>query len=115
METKERVLQWLTGSDTCFLIGAGCSRCAGKPLIGELTTKVLANVDASIKTEFDGLKGVGTRPPTIEDLINYLVRYQFILQTVHDGYFCPTPRKGQISLQDGFCARNQHIYIVFAL
>jgi hypothetical protein len=84
METKERVLQWLTGSDTCFLIGAGCSRCAGKPLIGELTTKVLANVNASIKTEFDGLKGIGTRPPTIEDLINYLVRYQSILQTVQD-------------------------------
>jgi len=84
METKERILQWLTGSDTCFLIGAGCSRCAGKPLIGELTTKVLTNVDPSIKAEFDGLKGIGTRPPTIEDLINYLVRYQSILQTVQD-------------------------------
>ena len=83
-ETKERVLQWLTGSDTCFLIGAGCSRCANKPLIGELTTKVLASVDASIKAEFDGLNGTGTRPPTIEDLINYLVRYQSILQTVKD-------------------------------
>lgn len=83
-ETKERVLQWLTGSDTCFLIGAGCSRCAGKPLIGELTTKVLENVDASIKAEFDGLNGTGARSPTIEDLINYLVRYQAILQTVKD-------------------------------
>lgn len=83
-ETKERVLQWLTGSDTCFLIGAGCSRCAGKPLIGELTSKVLAKVDTTIKTEFDELKGVGTRSPTIEDLINYLVRYQYILQTVQD-------------------------------
>ncbi|CAH0354241.1 SIR2 family protein [Aquabacterium sp. CECT 9606] len=83
-ETKERVLQWLTGSDTCFLIGAGCSRCAGKPLIGELTTNVLAKVDASIKTEFDGLKAAGTRPTTIEDLINYLVRYQNILQTLRD-------------------------------
>jgi len=83
-ETKERVLQWLTGSDTCFLIGAGCSRCAGKPLIGELTAKVLANVHVSVKEEFDGLKGTGTRPPTIEDLINYLVRYQYILQTVQN-------------------------------
>ncbi len=83
-ETKERVLQWLTGSDTSFLIGAGCSRCAGKPLIGELTTKVLANVDASIRTQFDGLNGTATRPPTIEDLINYLVRYKSILQTVKD-------------------------------
>jgi SIR2-like domain len=82
IETKERTLQWLTGSDTCFLIGAGCSRCAGKPLIGELTDKVLAKVDSSIKTEFDKLKGAGTRPTTIEDLINYLVRYQHILQTL---------------------------------
>ena len=83
-ETKERVLQWLTDSDTCFLIGAGCSRCAGKPLIGELTDRVLENVDVAIKAEFDGLKGAGTRPPTIEDLINYLVRYQYILQTLND-------------------------------
>jgi len=83
-ETKERVLQWLTGSDVCFLIGAGCSRCAGKPLIGELTEKVLANVDPTIRKEFDGLKGTGTRAPTIEDLINYLVRYQYILQTMLD-------------------------------
>lgn len=84
MIQKERVLQWLTGSETCFLIGAGCSRCAGKPLIGELTDKVLAKVDPKIKTEFDGLKSAGTRPTTIEDLINFLVRYQHILQTVHD-------------------------------
>jgi hypothetical protein len=81
-EIKERVLQWVTGSDTCFLIGAGCSRCAGKPLIGELTTNVLNNVEKSIKKEFDGLKRTETRKPTIEDLINYLVRYQYILQTV---------------------------------
>ena len=84
IETKERVLQWLVGSDTCFLIGAGCSYCAGKPLIGELTSRVLAKVDVSIKAEFNRLKGIGTRPPTIEDLINYLVRYQSILQTMQD-------------------------------
>ena len=83
-EIKERVLQWLTGSDTCFLIGAGCSCCAGKPLIGDLTAKVLAKIDVTIKIEFDRLKGTGTRSPTIEDLINYLVRYQYILQTVLD-------------------------------
>jgi hypothetical protein len=83
-DAKERVLQWLTGSDTCFLIGAGCSRCANKPLIGDLTAKVLANVDPRIKSEFEGLNGAGTRPPTIEDLINYLVRYESILRTVKD-------------------------------
>lgn len=83
-KTKERVLQWLTGVDTCFLIGAGCSKCAGKPLIGELTTKVLEKVHESIKTEFNSLNGTGTRQPTIEDLINYLVRYQSILLTVKE-------------------------------
>ena len=84
VDTKERVLEWMTSSDSCFLIGAGCSQCAGKPLIGALTDSVLKDVDASIKKEFGELKRTGSRPPTIEDLINYLVRYQCILQTVHN-------------------------------
>jgi hypothetical protein len=88
-KTKEQVLEWLTSPDSCFLIGAGCSLCAKKPLIGELTDSVLKSIDASIKQEFDGLKSTGSRPPTIEDLINYLVRYQCILQTVSD----PTKHK----------------------
>lgn len=83
-EVRERVLEWLTGTETCFLIGAGCSVCAGKPLIGKLTENVIAKVDASIATEFAGLKGAGTRASTVEDLINYLVRYQSILLTVQD-------------------------------
>jgi len=84
VDTKERVLEWMTSQDSCFLIGAGCSRCAGKPLIGALTDSVLKDVDVSIKNEFDGLMSTGSRSPTIEDLINYLVRYQCILQTVRD-------------------------------
>lgn len=83
-DTKERVLEWMTSSDSCFLIGAGCSRCAGKPLIKALTDNVLKGIDPSIKEEFDGLKSTGSREPTIEDLINYLVRYQCIIQTVRD-------------------------------
>lgn len=83
-EVKERVLEWMTSADTCFLLGAGCSACAGKPLIGTLTNTVLSKVDGAIRTEFNGLKGVGTRSATVEDLINYLVRYQVILQTVQD-------------------------------
>jgi hypothetical protein len=83
-ETKERVLEWLTSPDSCFLIGAGCSLCAGKPLIGTLTDRVIENMDPSIKVEFEKLKGTGSRPATVEDLINYLVRYQSILQTVND-------------------------------
>jgi SIR2-like domain len=84
VEMRERVTEWLTSPDTCFLIGAGCSRCANKPLIGQLTTTVLANLDKTIKDEFDGLSAVNGRPPTIEDLINYLVRYKAILSTVKD-------------------------------
>src|SRR5262249_28655728 len=81
---RDRVLEWITSPDTCYLVGAGCSRCAGKPLIGALTTGVLSRVDPKIKAEFDRLKGGVTRPPTIEDLINYLIRYQSILATVRD-------------------------------
>ena len=83
-ETKERVLEWVTGPESCFLLGAGCSACANKPLIGQLTDRVLASVDASIKVQFDGLKPSATRAATIEDLINYLIRYQWILQTVQE-------------------------------
>ena len=83
-EMRERVTEWLTSSDTCFLIGAGCSHCAGKPLIGKLTNDVLAKLDKTINDEFAGLKTVGGRDPTIEDLINYLVRYSSILTTVAD-------------------------------
>jgi SIR2-like domain len=83
-EARERILEWLTSSDTCFLVGAGCSRCAGKPLIDELTGNILAKVDGAIKTQFEGLKGIGSRAPTVEDLITYLIRYQSILQTEND-------------------------------
>lgn len=50
-EAKERVTEWLTSPDSCFLIGAGCSKCAGKPLIGELTDRVLEKVDADDEYE----------------------------------------------------------------
>lgn len=70
------------GNDTCFLLGAGCSRCAGKPLIGELTENVLKDVDPKLSENFAALKASGDREATIEDLINYLVRYRDILDTI---------------------------------
>lgn len=89
--TKERVLQWITGSDTSFLVGAGCSRCAGKPLIGDLTKNVLSKVDSQIGIQFDALRTTSMRAPTIEDLINYLTRYRSILQTLKDTSSHPFP------------------------
>ena len=81
-DIREQITEWLTGNDTCFLIGAGCSACAGKPLIGGLTENVLDGADKKILDQFNSLKPAGDRSPTIEDLINYLVRYRDILTTI---------------------------------
>ncbi|MCR9194544.1 MAG: SIR2 family protein [Hyphomonas sp.] len=84
-DVREQITEWLTGSDTCFLLGAGCSMCAGKPLIGKLTENVLNGVDEKLLQQFTGLKPSGDRPATIEDLINFLVRYRDILGTITTG------------------------------
>ena len=85
-DIREYITEWLTGADTCFLLGAGCSVCAGKPLIGELTTRVLAGAQEKLRQQFEGLKSTGDRTATIEDLITYLVRYKDILNTVNSGH-----------------------------
>jgi hypothetical protein len=87
-DVREQITEWIMGADTCFLIGAGCSVCAGKPVIGELTTKVLADAPAKLSEQYIGLKPVGDRSATIEDLITYLVRYKDILNTIskNDGH-----------------------------
>ena len=82
---REQVTEWLTGSDTCFLIGAGCSVCAGKPLIGRLTKQVLEGSEDELLQQFRNLRQIGDRPATIEDLINYLLRYRGILEATYDG------------------------------
>jgi hypothetical protein len=84
-DVREHITEWLTGTDTCFLLGAGCSLCAGKPLIGKLTEKVLQGADEKLLQQFAGLKPIGDRPATIEDLINFLVRYRDILGTITSG------------------------------
>lgn len=81
---REQLTQWLMGADTCFLLGAGCSRCAGKPLITELTTRVLEDAEDGLKKQFDGLRPIGDRPTTIEDLMNYLIRYRDVLGVIED-------------------------------
>ena len=81
-EVRKQITEWLTGNDTCFLLGAGCSKCAGKPLIGPLTKTVLTNAEEKLIEHFNALKASGDRPATVEDLINYLVRYRDILGTI---------------------------------
>jgi len=41
----------LTQSGKAFLIGAGCSKCAGLPLMAELTAETLASTKLSAKTK----------------------------------------------------------------
>ena len=81
-EVRKQITEWLTDPATCFLFGAGCSACAGKPLIGKLTKEVLKNAEEKLVQQFQALKPTSDRPTTIEDLLNYLVRYKDILSTI---------------------------------
>ena len=77
-------MEWLTGSDTCFLIGARCSACADKPLIGRLTEQILEVAEDKLLQQFRSLRQICDHPATIEDLINFLLRYRDILEATVD-------------------------------
>ena len=80
-ETREKLTEWIAGTDTCFLIGAGCSICANKPSIDNLTKMVLEkSEDDELKQQFNKIQCDSTRHSTIEDLMNYLILYKNILQ-----------------------------------
>jgi len=72
----ETVAEWILDANTCFLLGAGCSKCAGKPLVMELTASVTSKLSGKGKGQLKSLKGTYDRPATVEDLINYLLRMQ---------------------------------------
>lgn len=80
MPTKT-VIDWITDANTCFLLGAGCSKCAGKPLIDELTEKVKTSLSLPAKEILDDLKGSYDRPATIEDLINHFLQLYKLLSS----------------------------------
>lgn len=67
----------LNQSGRAFLIGAGCSRCAGLPLTAELTEKTLASdrLDATTKNILTALKTsfAGTANANIEDYLSELI------------------------------------------
>ncbi len=79
---RENILDWFTGRDTFYLLGAGCSRCANKPLIGELTQKVLAEIGDPASALFKKLRPVGTRAANIEDLMNHVIRRSALLSSL---------------------------------
>ena len=67
----------LAQSGNAFLLGAGCSKCAGLPLTAELTTKTLAStkLDATTKTILTAIKSLfaGAAAANIEDYLSELV------------------------------------------
>lgn len=67
----------LTQSGKAFLIGAGCSECAGLPLMAELTAKTLASakLSATTKTILTAIQGLfaGANAANIEDYLSELV------------------------------------------
>lgn len=82
--TENPVLEWLTDANTCFLIGAGCSVCAGKPLIGDLSTRVVAKLTGPAATLFEKLEGAHGRNATVEDLLNQLLQIKRLLSSRKD-------------------------------
>lgn len=67
----------LMQSGKAFLLGAGCSKCAGLPLTVELTAKTLAStrLDATTKTILTAIEGLfaGATAANIEDYLSELV------------------------------------------
>lgn len=67
----------LTQSGKAFLIGAGCSKCAGLPLMAELTANTLASekLSATTKTILSAIQGLftGANAANIEDYLSELV------------------------------------------
>lgn len=77
MEAVSRFENLLNRSGRAFLIGAGCSKCAGLPLTAELTDSVLASAELK-ETSREILQGVqnlftGASSAHIEDYLSELI------------------------------------------
>lgn len=70
---NENIVDWFTRSETLYLIGAGCSKCCDKPLIGELTKIVISEQNADVQSLFDDLSSENQTPLNIEDFLNFLL------------------------------------------
>lgn len=77
----QSIVEWVTDPNTCFLFGAGCSLCAGKPSIAGLTETVRSRLTQPVQDLLEDLKGNGSRPANVEDLINYLLRIRQLAES----------------------------------
>lgn len=76
-EAISKLEELMAQSGRAFLIGAGCSKCAGLPLTAELTEKVIGSdkLDGTTKTILEALKGrfAGAIDANIEDFLSELI------------------------------------------
>jgi hypothetical protein len=76
-EAVDKLEELMTQSGRAFLMGAGCSRCAGLPLTADLTNSALASkqLDASTQEILSAIRGnfAGAKDPNIEDFLSELV------------------------------------------
>lgn len=76
-DVVNKIEEFMSQSNRTFLLGAGCSRCAGLPLTSELTTEVLKKLDESsiTKTPLSSVEQcfTGSEEATIEDYMSELV------------------------------------------
>ena len=79
--SKQSVTEWIMDHNTCFLLGAGCSICAGKPTIDRLTEMVREASSHTVQKLLDDLRGRGNRKANVEDLINYLLRMRQLMNS----------------------------------
>jgi len=76
-EAVAKLEELLVQSGRAFLLGAGCSKCAGLPLTSELTEKALSSesLDATTKAIFAAIRGLfkGAAEANIEDYLSELI------------------------------------------
>ena len=78
-DALDKLEELMTHSVRAFLLGAGCSRCAGLPLTAQLTSEALASklLDATTKEILTAIQGhfAGAKDPNIEDYLSELVDF----------------------------------------
>jgi hypothetical protein len=69
----ENIRSLFSSTNTLFLMGAGCSLCAGLPLMSDLTESVLSKAQGNTKNILEAIKG--EVEGNIEDILSQLINY----------------------------------------